>query len=89
AAGLMLHASRAAVPDGATPARLAPAAHVERALDATGRPWTSAATRARLLRLAQSYADTATGRGRPQSGADMTQRALRQLILAGPDYQVH
>jgi uncharacterized protein (DUF1800 family) len=89
AAGTMLRTSRCAVADGSTPLGLSPEAHLERALDAVGRPWASNATRGRLLDLARRYADLGAARGQDRSAADMTQRALRHLLLAGPDNQLH
>ena len=59
------------------------------ALDAVGRPWASNATRGRLLDLARRYADLGAARGQDRTAADMTQRALRHLLLAGPDNQLH
>lgn len=80
----------AGVPDGSTPLGLAPAQHVERASAAVGSPWASGATRARLEALADEYAAKPAKRlPEQQRGADMTQRALRHLLLSGPDNQLH
>jgi uncharacterized protein (DUF1800 family) len=63
------------------------AEHVERARAATGRPWTSAATDQELLRMAQRFTTIGVrpDRGLQQHQADLTQAALRHLLLAGPD----
>ena len=65
---------------------------VERALDALGRPWISAPTRAALTDLAAHYFDDLVKpwqlKSRPDR-ADMLQRALRHLLLSGPDAQLH
>ena len=59
--------------------------HVEAALDAMGRPWIGADTRAALLQLAGGFHD-----GRPrQEKADMLQRLLRHLLISGPDAHLH
>jgi uncharacterized protein (DUF1800 family) len=61
---------------------------LERALDAVGRPWISDATRRVLLDLATSFLSNLKPWER-QDRADMVQRALRHLILAGPDAHLH
>jgi hypothetical protein len=82
------------VVDGAGHPSDAPREAVERALDALGRPWISPGTRAHLVRLASGwYSDLAGGKPwqvkqRPDR-ADMLQRALRHLVLSGPDAQLH
>ena len=67
------------------------AEHVARARRATGAPWTRRATDAELLRLARDLITRERRRGEPlpQWRADMTQSALRHLLLAGPDAQLH
>jgi uncharacterized protein (DUF1800 family) len=64
-----------------------PQEHVQRARAATGRPWTSPATDRELLRLAGRFTtlDVKPGRELQQYQADLTQAALRHLLLAGPD----
>lgn len=65
---------------------------VDAALAALGDPWISSATRERLVGLAHRwYADMTKpwhAKHRPER-ADMLQRALRHLILSGPDAQLH
>jgi hypothetical protein len=67
--------------------------HVERALDALGRPWISPATRRVLTDLAGGYFADLTKpwqQGKPKRDrADMLQASLRNLILAGPDAHLH
>jgi hypothetical protein len=63
---------------------LSPRQAVARARHAVGDPWTSPRTDAELLRLARRVLGERT-----QERADMCQRVLRQLLLAGPDAQVH
>ena len=77
---------------GATqPPQTAPEA-LEQALAATGRPWISGGTRAQLLDMATHYFDDFNARTRPQrrtERAEMLQRSLRLILLAGPDAQLH
>jgi uncharacterized protein (DUF1800 family) len=82
---------RRQVRDGDTPANDRPREAVARARAAVGRPWTSRATDAALLRLAtRLLADDPAPDSAPlQQRADMCQRALRQLLLCGPDAHVH
>jgi uncharacterized protein (DUF1800 family) len=63
------------------------AEHVEHARAATGRPWTSAATDRELLALAHRFLITNVKAGDevPQYQAELTQSALRHLLLSGPD----
>lgn len=59
--------------------------HLEAALDAVGRPWIAADTRAVLLELARTFDD-----GKPRKDkADMLQRLLRHLLICGPDAHLH
>ncbi len=87
-AGNHLLQGRRAVRDGSMPADDTPRRAVARARAAVGRPWTSAETDAQLLALATRLLADAPERRRQQS-ADMCQRALRHLLLTGPDAQVH
>jgi uncharacterized protein (DUF1800 family) len=61
--------------------------HVERARAATGRPWTSPATDRELLTLARRFLREGVRPGRPLQAwqAEVTQSALRHLLLAGPE----
>jgi uncharacterized protein (DUF1800 family) len=82
------------VEDGSTPEGLSPRRAVARARRAAGDPWTSARTDAELLRVARRVLGErklAEGEWRQpkQQRADMCQRVLRQLLLCGPDAQVH
>jgi uncharacterized protein (DUF1800 family) len=61
---------------------------LEAALDATGRPWISGATRATLLGTARSLNSNLKS-WEVQNAATQTQRALRHLLLSGPDAQLH
>jgi uncharacterized protein (DUF1800 family) len=61
--------------------------HLDVALDAVGRPWISHGTRAALLQTAGGFQDDPA---KPrQDRADMLQRLLRNLLISGPDAQVH
>jgi uncharacterized protein (DUF1800 family) len=64
-----------------------PAEHVERARAATGRPWTSPVTDRQLLALARRFVTTNVKPGDevPEYQAELTQAALRHLLLSGPD----
>ena len=76
------------VPDKATPIGLAVGDALEQAREATGRPWTSPETDAVLERMATAMvADLKTWER--QHRADARQRALRHLLLSGPDAQLH
>ncbi len=76
------------VADKSVPVGWDPARHLEAALDATGRPWISAATRQTLLRTAREMnAGLKSWEVAPM--ATLTQRALRHLLLSGPDAQLH
>lgn len=81
------------IEDGKGDPDLTPAAALEQALEATGRPWISASTRTTLLtmcRRAMAGAPRDPERRRERvERATMLQRALRHLLLTGPDAQVH
>jgi uncharacterized protein (DUF1800 family) len=68
-----------------------PAEHVERARAATGRPWTSPTTDRQLLALARRFLSTNVKPGAevPEYQAELTQSALRHLLLSGPDACLH
>jgi uncharacterized protein (DUF1800 family) len=68
-----------------------PAEHVERARIATGRPWTSPATDRQLLALARRFTtiNVKPGAEVPPYQAELTQAALRHLLLSGPDACLH
>jgi uncharacterized protein (DUF1800 family) len=85
---------RLKVADKSTPAGLSPAQALARARRAVGEPWISDRTRRELLRMAKrllSERELPKGEWRQpkQQRADMCQRVLRQLLVAGPDAQVH
>ena len=80
------------VKDGSTQPPAGPAEALEQALNATGRPWISNVTRSHLLDMAARYFDDLNARTRlPRriERADMLQRSLRLVLLAGPDAQLH
>jgi hypothetical protein len=77
------------VKEETTPLGLSPKEHLERALAATGHPWISARTRRALLALASGYDRMAGQKWQRQVAADMTQRAMRHLLLSGPDFHLH
>jgi uncharacterized protein (DUF1800 family) len=90
----LLDTPRLQVADEATPVGLSPAQAVSRARRAVGEPWVSTRTRRELLKLARGLLgerELPKGEWRQpkQQRADMCQRVLRQLLLAGPDGQVH
>jgi uncharacterized protein (DUF1800 family) len=69
-----------------------PADALEQALNAVGRPWISHVTRAHLLAMATHYYDDIKPKNLPRQGPDrarMLQQALRLVLLAGPDAQLH
>jgi uncharacterized protein (DUF1800 family) len=80
---------RRKIADGTAPVSDSPRAAVARARAAVGRPWTSAATDAQLIKLASRLLSGGANARETQQRADMCQRALRQLLLTGPDAQVH
>jgi uncharacterized protein (DUF1800 family) len=76
------------VPDKSIPIGLAAAEAIEQARKATGRPWTSPETDAALERLATGMVAGLKSWER-QTRADHRARALRHLLLSGPDAQLH
>jgi uncharacterized protein (DUF1800 family) len=78
-----------AVPEKAMPLGLSPDEHLQRARAATHEPWASEHTVARLRELATTYTGMAPKAWQRQTAADMTQRAMRHLLLSGPDAQLH
>jgi uncharacterized protein (DUF1800 family) len=80
-----------AVQKGTVDVTWKPAEHVERARAATGRPWTSPTTDRQLLALARRFLSTNVKPGAevPQYQAELTQSALRHLLLSGPDACLH
>jgi uncharacterized protein (DUF1800 family) len=77
------------VEDGDTPLGLEPQQQLDRAMAALGHPWASPRTRKGLLALAKGYDKMAGQKWQRQVAADMTQRAMRHLLLSAPDAQVH
>jgi hypothetical protein len=77
------------VEEGDTPEGLDPEQQLARAMDAVGRPWVSARARKGLLSLAKGYDAMAGQEWQRQVAADMTQRAMRHLLLSAPDAQLH
>jgi uncharacterized protein (DUF1800 family) len=78
------------VADGSTPADLSPQDAVMRAWTAVGQPWVSDATRDALVQMASTaFSDLKPTDRRRQQRADMRERALRHLLLSGPDAQLH
>jgi uncharacterized protein (DUF1800 family) len=88
AANILLQGRRH-VRDGASPQSDSPREAVARARSAVGRPWSSAATDAQLLKLATRLLSAPVPGNERQRRADMCQRILRQLLLCGPDAHVH
>jgi uncharacterized protein (DUF1800 family) len=79
------------VRDKTTPKTLKPAEAVRRAWRACGEPWMSSHTHRAALALATHMlrgSDRSHGYMDLQTRQDHTQRALRQLLLGGPDGQV-
>jgi hypothetical protein len=65
---------------------------LEQALNAVGRPWISNVTRSHLLEMATHFYDDINPKYLPRQGpgrAEMLQQALRLVLLAGPDAQLH
>jgi uncharacterized protein (DUF1800 family) len=95
AANHLLDTPRVRVDDKSTPPGLGPAKAVARARRAVGDPWTSRQTDRELLWIARRLLDDREKRRdggwrQPkQQRADMCQRVLRQLLVGGPDAQVH
>jgi hypothetical protein len=78
------------VPDGSTPIDISPEDAVTRAWAAVGQPWMSEATRAALVQMASTaFSDLRPTDRRRQQRADMRDRALRHLLLSGPDAHLH
>jgi uncharacterized protein (DUF1800 family) len=83
---------RLRVRDKSTPTSLSPREAVRRARRAAGQPWVSEQTLGAAHALAHQMlagSDKSHDWQQLQQRADMTQRSLRQLFLAGPDAQVH
>ena len=76
------------VPDKATPIGLPTVDAIARARAATGQPWTSPETDAALEKLANTMVANLKTWER-QNRADARERALRHLLLSGPDAQLH
>ena len=81
---LMREGDPLAIADKSQPLDLTPADAIGRARAAVGDPWTSPETDAVLERLASDIVAGLKPWER-QSRADMRQRALRHLLLSGPD----
>jgi uncharacterized protein (DUF1800 family) len=77
------------VQDGDTPVGLKPEQQLARAMEALGQPWVSPRGRKGLLALARGYDAMAGQQWQRQVAADMTQRAMRHLLLSAPDAQLH
>ncbi|WP_272475770.1 DUF1800 domain-containing protein [Baekduia alba] len=77
------------VEDEDTPLDLSPREHLDRALAALGHPWASERTKKGMISLAKGYQSMAGQKWQKQTAADMTQRAMRHLLLSAPDAQVH
>jgi uncharacterized protein (DUF1800 family) len=79
------------VDDKSIPVTLSADEHLAMALQAAGSPWISKSTagslKAMVPRFFQGVKPTNTWQ--MQSRADMCQRALRHLLLSGPDAQLH
>ena len=93
-ANTLVDTPRLQVADEATPSGLSPAQALARARRSVGEPWISARSKRELLKVAKrllSDSERTDGQWRPpkQQRADMCQRVLRQLLLSGPDAQVH
>jgi uncharacterized protein (DUF1800 family) len=88
---LMRENAPLAVPDGATPINLPASEAVARARAAVGDPWTSPETDAALERMSAGFfADFKPKQTWGwQDRSDHRQRALRHLLLSGPDAQLH
>jgi hypothetical protein len=76
------------VPDKFVPIGLSSRDVIEQARIATGRPWTSPETDAALEKLATTMVANLKSWER-QTRADHRLRALRHLLLSGPDAQLH
>ena len=76
------------LPDKSVPIGKPAAEAIEAARAATGRPWTSPQTDAALERLATDIVANLKTWER-QNRADSRERALRHLLMSGPDAQLH
>ena len=76
------------LPDKSTPIGKPAADAIESARAATGRPWTSPETDAALEKLATTMVADLKSWER-QHRADARERALRHLLMSGPDAQLH
>jgi uncharacterized protein (DUF1800 family) len=90
----LIDTPRIRVEDNATPPGLSPAQALARARRSVGDPWLSKRAHRELLGMTRrllSERDLPEGEWRPpkQERADTCQRALRQLLISGPDAQVH
>jgi uncharacterized protein (DUF1800 family) len=79
------------VEDKSIPPELSVDDHLARALHATGQPWISSSTQRSLRAMVPRFfaGVKTTNTYLMQSRADMCQRALRHLLLSGPDAQLH
>ncbi len=79
-----------AVRKNSTGVHWTPEQHLDRAKRATGRPFTTARTEARLIKLAKELlqAEGLRDGHPPDYMADLAQSALRHLLLSGPDNQL-
>ena len=79
------------VPDNSTPTDLSPQQALDRARAAVGDPWTSPETDAALLRMGEAFFSDVKPREQWKrvQRSDHRERALRHLLLSGPDAQVH
>jgi uncharacterized protein (DUF1800 family) len=89
AANVALSQPGLTVKDKDTPIDLKPHEQLDRALAALGHPWASDRTKKALLSLAKGYKKMAGQKWEKQTAADMTQRAMRHLLLSAPDAQLH
>lgn len=89
AANVALSQPGLTVKDKDTPLGLSPHEQLDRALAALGHPWASDRTKKALLSLAKGYRRMAGQKWEKQTAADMTQRAMRHLLLSAPDAQLH
>jgi uncharacterized protein (DUF1800 family) len=79
------------VEDKSISVTLTPDEHMSMALAATGQPWVSKSTAGALKAMVPRFFSGVkpTNTYQMQSRADMCQRALRHLLLSGPDAQLH
>ena len=76
------------VPDKSISPAMSADDHLAMALKAVGNPWVSKSTAASLKAMHSRFFQGAKS-WEMQSRADMCQRALRHLLLSGPDAQLH